>query len=144
MRLLTLILALVFWTGVDFQQPSHAEGRKDLVQKLKKRTSWPRSQKGVRLSLIVGKWIAEHRFGWRNDQWEALRALWSHESGWRWWALNPSSGACGIPQFVPCSKGRGDFRTNAVTQIRQGALYIRDRYRAPIGACLGDCQSGTY
>jgi len=142
---IALTVALLFAADFQMQGPTaQAEGRKHLVQKLKKRTSWPRSTKGVRLSLIVGKWIAEHRFGWRGAQWEALKALWSHESGWRWWALNPSSGACGIPQFVPCSKGHGDFRTNAVTQIRQGSFYIVGTHRTPIGACGGDCQSGTY
>ncbi|MEU2724080.1 hypothetical protein [Streptomyces smyrnaeus] len=39
-------------------------------------------------------------FGFSQKQWPALEKLWQRESGWRWNARNPSSGAYGIPQCV--------------------------------------------
>ena len=148
MKRVVLTLLVLITVGFTLPTPvAHAEGsRKELVQRLKERDSWGRSEKAIRHSIIVAKWIAEHRFGWRDGQWNALKALWSHESGFRWWARNGSSGACGIPQFHPCQspKVRGDFLTNPVTQIRHGSFYIVGNYKTPLNACGGDCQSGTY
>lgn len=76
-------------------------------------------------------------YGWGPGQMSALIPLWNGESGWRWNALNRSSGAYGIPQSLPASKmasaGR-DWRTNPATQIRWGLSYIRSRYGSPAGA----------
>ncbi|WP_372344755.1 peptidoglycan DD-metalloendopeptidase family protein [Streptomyces sp. KL116D] len=70
------------------------------------------------------------RYGWGPSQFGPLKQLWQHESGWRWNAKNPSSGAYGIPQALPATKmasaGR-DWRTNAATQIRWGLGYIKGR-----------------
>jgi hypothetical protein len=73
---------------------------------------------------------------WGLDQWPCLNSLWSHESGWRTNAANPS-GAYGIPQALPGSKmaaAGGDWQTNPVTQIRWGLGYIAARYGSPCGA----------
>jgi hypothetical protein len=59
------------------------------------------------------------------------------ESGWRWNALNSSSGAYGIPQALPAEKmaaAGADWRTNAATQIRWGLGYIRAVYGSPAAA----------
>lgn len=77
------------------------------------------------------------QFGWGRGQWAALRQLWHNESGWNHRALNPSSGAYGIPQSLPASKMASagpDWRTNAATQIRWGMGYIRSRYGSPSNA----------
>ncbi|WP_328742909.1 hypothetical protein OG436_29395 [Streptomyces caniferus] len=69
-------------------------------------------------------------FGWGDRQWAPLKALWQHESGWRWNAKNPSTGAYGIPQSLPASKMRSagaDYLTNAATQIKWGMGYIKHR-----------------
>lgn len=58
-------------------------------------------------------------------------------SGWRWDALNASSGAYGIPQSLPADKmaaAGADWRTNPATQIRWGLGYIKGRYGSPAGA----------
>ncbi|WP_406168875.1 phage tail tape measure protein [Streptomyces sp. NBC_00996] len=76
-------------------------------------------------------------YGWGPSQWPALKALWQGESGWRWNAKNPSSGAYGIPQALPASKmasAGSDWRTNASTQIRWGLSYIKSRYGSPANA----------
>jgi hypothetical protein len=76
-------------------------------------------------------------YGWGAGQFPPLQALWNQESGWRWNALNPSSGAYGIPQSLPASKmasAGADWRTNPATQIRWGLGYIKGRYGSPAGA----------
>ena len=61
----------------------------------------------------------------------SLDRLWTNESGWRWNALNASSGAYGIPQSLPASKMASagpDWHDNAITQIKWGLGYIGGRY----------------
>lgn len=76
-------------------------------------------------------------FGWSAGQLPYLIALWNQESGWRWNATNPTSGAYGIPQALPASKMAAagpDWRTNPITQIRWGLAYIRSVYGTPAAA----------
>ncbi|MEV6132719.1 hypothetical protein AB0M05_39060 [Streptomyces violaceusniger] len=76
-------------------------------------------------------------FGFGQSQWPALRKLWDKESGWRWNAMNPISGAYGVPQALPgrkmASAGR-DWQTNPTTQVKWGLGYIKDRYGSPNAA----------
>lgn len=79
------------------------------------------------------------RFGWGQDQFPALDALWTGESGWNYRALNKSSGAFGIAQALPAEKyaSQGpDWRTNPATQILWGLNYIKQRpdYGSPSAA----------
>jgi hypothetical protein len=76
-------------------------------------------------------------FGFSTSQMSCLIPLWMGESGWRVNAENSSSGAYGIPQSLPGSKMAsvaGDWRTDAVTQIKWGLGYIAERYGSPCGA----------
>ena len=76
-------------------------------------------------------------YGWGGGQMSCLARLWTIESGWRWDALNASSGAYGIPQSLPGSKmstSGGDWTTSARTQIEWGLGYIQARYSSPCGA----------
>ncbi|MFD9205967.1 hypothetical protein ACFVZM_06765 [Streptomyces sioyaensis] len=78
-------------------------------------------------------------FGWGASQWLPLRELWQHESGWRWNAENPGTGAYGIPQALPGKKMASvaaDWRTNPATQIKWGLQYIKSRpdYGSPARA----------
>lgn len=76
-------------------------------------------------------------YGWGDDQFGCLVSLWTQESGWRANALNPSSGAYGIPQALPASKlaaAGADWRTNARTQVNWGLAYIKSSYGTPCGA----------
>ncbi|WP_066042667.1 lytic transglycosylase domain-containing protein [Herbiconiux solani] len=75
--------------------------------------------------------------GWTGEQYDALIALWSRESGWRVNALNKSSCAYGIPQALPGSKMASvgdDWLTNPATQITWGLNYIQGRYGDPVAA----------
>ncbi|WP_231334831.1 lytic transglycosylase domain-containing protein [Actinomadura graeca] len=74
--------------------------------------------------------------GWGRC-WPSLLTLWNHESGWNERAVNPSSGAYGIPQALPGSKlasAGADWRTSSPTQIAWGLGYIKARYKDPCGA----------
>jgi hypothetical protein len=69
--------------------------------------------------------------GWGENQWPALRSLWTQESNWLP-ETNPSSGAYGIPQAL----GHGHpFDINDIpAQIRWGLNYIKGRYGSPSAA----------
>ncbi|QHC59161.1 hypothetical protein [Rathayibacter sp. VKM Ac-2760] len=77
-------------------------------------------------------------YGWGQDQVDScLIPLWNGESGWRWNALNRSSGAYGIPQALPASKmatSGADYQTNAATQVDWGLSYIKSVYGSPCTA----------
>ncbi|MBK7622763.1 MAG: hypothetical protein IPJ14_08870 [Kineosporiaceae bacterium] len=86
-------------------------------------------------------------FGWSQSEFVPLEKLWMRESGWRWNAVNPSSGACGIAQALPCSKmssAGSDYRTNPITQITWGLDYIKDRYGSPSAAWAHSQATGWY
>lgn len=62
----------------------------------------------------------------------ALVPLWNQESGWNAYAVNPSSGAYGIPQSLGHGHpyALGDYKN----QVIWGLNYIRERYGSPAGA----------
>ena len=65
-----------------------------------------------------------------------LISLWNHEAHFNPWAGNPTSGACGIPQFWPCQKLLDKCQTldDVSCQIDAGLEYIQNRYRNPTEA----------
>jgi hypothetical protein len=72
-----------------------------------------------------------------EEQFKCLEQLWDRESKWNHLAVNPSSGAYGIPQSYPASKmasAGADWRTNPETQINWGLQYIEGRYGTPCAA----------
>ncbi|MEZ3160482.1 lytic transglycosylase domain-containing protein [Microbacterium sp. BWT-B31] len=86
-------------------------------------------------------------YGWGDDQFGCLVALWDRESGWNVHAHNSSSGAHGIPQALPGSKmgsAGPDWENNATTQISWGLGYIAGRYGSPCGAWGHSESNGWY
>lgn len=76
-------------------------------------------------------------YGWDEGQYQCLEIMWTRESNWNYAAENPGSGAYGIPQSLPADKMGSiapDWRTNAVTQIKWGLGYIKERYGSPCQA----------
>ena len=76
-------------------------------------------------------------YGWGDEQYTCLNHLWTKESHWNYQARNPRSGAHGIAQALPATKMDKvgtDWRTNPVTQIQWGLLYISERYNSPCAA----------
>jgi transglycosylase-like protein with SLT domain len=87
------------------------------------------------------------QYGWKASQFSCLEPLWYHESGWNPSAMNPSSGAYGIPQALPgaqMTSAGSDWKTNPATQIRWGLTYIHDRYGSPCGAWAHEQSSNWY
>ncbi|MBI1378214.1 MAG: hypothetical protein GC157_12125 [Frankiales bacterium] len=86
--------------------------------------------------------------GWTSTaQFQALVKLWDHESHWNYKAHNNYSGAHGIPQALPGSKMAkiaADWRTNPITQIKWGLMYIAGRYGTPTAAWAHFLRHGWY
>lgn len=85
--------------------------------------------------------------GWGADQNSCLVNLWNRESGWRYNAMNSSSGAYGIPQSLPGGKmasAGADWLSNSQTQINWGLGYITSRYSTPCGAWAHSEATGWY
>ena len=76
--------------------------------------------------------------GWSvSGQFGCLDQIYVHESGWKVYATNPSSGAYGIPQSLPGDKmasAGSDWQTNPATQLQWGLDYIAGRYGDPCSA----------
>jgi hypothetical protein len=85
--------------------------------------------------------------GWTGRQWVCLRRLWNKESNWDHLAVNPSSGATGIPQALPgdkMSSAGADWETVPATQIGWGLAYIAGRYGLPCTALNHSRINGWY
>jgi len=95
----------------------------------------------------IARQLMAAQYGWGDDQFGCLVALWGKESGWNVYASNSSSGAYGIPQALPGSKmatAGDDWQTNPATQITWGLGYIAGRYGTPCGAWDHSESSGWY
>ena len=123
--------------------------KKILKSKKKKKTTY---KKTTRVRYNVGE-IQSYAhslvlsYGWSEEDYYALVMLWNRESSWNPNAINKKSGACGIPQSLPCSKMKSagaDYRTNYKTQIRWGLNYIKARYGSPANAWGHSQRKGWY
>lgn len=71
---------------------------------------------------------------WGASQFPYLYLLWERESGWNPAAVNPTSGAFGIPQALPALKMASaglDWASDPYTQIIWGISYIEATYGTP-------------
>lgn len=85
-------------------------------------------------------------FGWSTgQQWTDLVKLWNQESGWNAAAVNPSSGATGIPQLLPSAHAIPPGWSSPSVQIAWGLSYIASTYPGgPSGAWAHETQFGWY
>lgn len=100
----------------------------------------PGTAKAIAADMVAAR-------GWGSGEFDCLVALWNKESGWNVYAMNPSSGAYGIPQSLPGSKmatAGADWQTNPATQITWGLGYIEARYGTPCGAWAHSQAVGWY
>lgn len=101
-------------------------------------------------NMALGKALAAQMYGWTGRQWQALKELWTRESGWRTEAVNPSSGAAGIPQRLlsahpfESSLQRQRWMNDPRMQILWGLRYIAARYGDPVRALQHSDQRGWY
>lgn len=96
-------------------------------------------------SVAVEQAFARSLFGahgWGAGQMAPLIALWNRESGWNPYAVNPSSGAAGIPQALGHGHvfNLGDY----MAQIIWGENYVAGRYGSPASAWAHETAFGWY
>lgn len=87
------------------------------------------------------EWMAAA--GIPEDQWGAVDALISRESGWDPNAMNASTGACGLVQALPCDKIPGQWN-NPVDALRWGNGYVNGRYGSWNAALAHSDANGWY
>lgn len=100
-------------------------------------TTFEPTGKGAQANISLGAKMAKSIYGWVGSQFQALKRLWTGESGWNEHADNPNSDAYGIPQSLPGNKMASegaDWHDNPATQIKWGLKYIKERYRNPASA----------
>lgn len=92
--------------------------------------------------IVAAVFIPE--FGESN--WTAAKALIQQESGFNPYAVNKSSGACGLGQSLPCSKvlSECDNLANVACQARWIASYIKGRYGTPNAAWAYHLENNWY
>ncbi|MCU0300901.1 MAG: peptidoglycan-binding protein [Candidatus Nanopelagicales bacterium] len=100
--------------------------------------SLPRAGSPAASQRYAAAYIAQ-RYGWGAGQMSCLRALWTRESGWRYWVSNPNGIYRGIPQTSARVWGAMGYTTaqymrSPEIQIKVGAQYIRGRYGTPCNA----------
>ncbi|MBL1076761.1 transglycosylase SLT domain-containing protein [Nocardia sp. 2] len=81
------------------------------------------------------------------DQFLAFDAIIDRESSWNTFAVNPVSGAYGLPQALPGHKMAShglDWPFNPVTQIRWAYDYMCQRYGSPNAAWVFWQANGWY
>ena len=86
------------------------------------------------------------KFGFSQQQYGCLLALWDKVSGWNVYAKGPA-GQYGIPQALPGTAMAAvgpDWQTDATTQIVWGLDYIRKTYGTPCAAMQHEDQDGYY
>ena len=108
---------------------------KKVVKTTRKKTTNKTVKKVKTANLTEYQSYAKSYGNYDDTQMQCLINLWNRESGWNANSVNKSSGACGIPQALPCSKiknseGNNDWKA----QIRWGVKYINARYKTPCGA----------
>ena len=90
--------------------------------------------------LVLGQWGSRKEF-------VCLDKLWTLESHWNPKALNKSSGAYGIAQFMPSTWAHyhAPYRPkSALLQITFGLRYITVRYTTPCEAVKHERKQGWY
>lgn len=83
-------------------------------------------------------------YGWGEQNYYYLLALWNRESGWNPSAHNASSGAHGIPQALPGSKMGPGWESDPNVQINWGLQYIAGVYGTPCEAWASSENRGWY
>ena len=100
----------------------------------------PTNPEGI---LALGKSMAAG-YGWKGSNWRSLYNLWMKESNWNPRAVNPDSGATGIPQLNPNFHTVPRNWSNPRVQIGWGLNYINGRYGNPNAAWAHSEKVGWY
>lgn len=95
----------------------------------------PKSPKGIAWEAVQEKWGIQ--------EWGYFEELITRESGWNPYAINQSSGACGLGQSLPCSK-MGVELWDYDGQIQWIVSYVENRYGDPASALSFWDEHGWY
>lgn len=76
-------------------------------------------------------WLAAS--GIPESDWTYVDSIVQRESGWNPNAVNPSSGACGLGQQLPCGKWAGAWNDPVAALVAQHG-YVKERYGSYAGA----------
>lgn len=117
------------WEGVTHLPGKDGSGKVASAQSTPQAAATAAIPLGSGNAMSLGRSLNAVQFG--DEHWPALQALWTRESNWNPAARNRSSGACGIPQALPCSK-IPDMSPQG--QIEWGLNYIKQRYGTPTKA----------
>jgi len=79
-----------------------------------------------------------------GQEWADWVSLWNQESGWSATAVNPSSGATGIPQLNPSAHTVPAGWSSVTVQITWGIGYIASTYGSPSAAWAHEKANGWY
>lgn len=111
-------------------------------------TQMPMGEGGSqKANIALGKAMAANLYGWTGAEWKALYTLWMRESSWRSSAVNPSSGAAGIPQALPSAHPglvNQQWMNDPRAQIMWGLRYIAQRYGSPLAALAHSDENHWY
>lgn len=84
---------------------------------------------------VRSKVVAKAKEIWGdNENIDAIDFIITHESHYNPLAMNPSSGACGLGQALPCEKMGCQTLEDIDCQVNWTLKYIKDRYGSPIEA----------
>ena len=108
---------------------------KKVVKTTKKKTTKKVVKKVKTASYSEYQSYAKQYGNYDNTQMSCLINLWNKESGWNPNSYNKKSGACGIPQALPCNKiSKSEGSNDWKAQIRWGIKYVNGRYGSPCNA----------
>lgn len=79
----------------------------------------------VQVSGDKQSWLAAS--GIPQSEWGYVDSIVTRESGWNPNAVNPSSGACGLGQQLPCGKWAGEWN-DPVAALQAQYGYVKARY----------------
>lgn len=79
-----------------------------------------------------------------ESEWSYFDSLITRESGWNPQAMNASSGACGLPQALPCRKLPNGINSTVEEQVQWTINYIKNRYGTPSEAVSFHNSRGWY
>lgn len=85
----------------------------------------------VAVSGNKASWLAAS--GIPESDWTYVDSIVQRESGWNPNAVNPSSGACGLGQQLPCGKWAGAWNDPVAALVAQHG-YVKERYGSYAGA----------
>jgi hypothetical protein len=98
---------------------------------------------GTNPNVDLGRRLAAAQ-GWTGQQFDCLNLLWTRESHWNTSAVNPQSGATGIPQLLPSEHEIPAGWGSGQVQIGWGLAYIAGRYGDPCSAWQHEEADGWY